>query len=206
MSKKCIVYISLFPFDTECLDIFPAERGREIAECKSAKVRDEKFYGWKLLELAIKEVFAKNISDINLKKVGDKWLCDDFYFSLSHSGNLVAVAVSEESVGIDLEKVDFERFAELKIDKLLTPKEKEKYNSLDANARPKFLNVSWSKKEAIFKKLGGTIFTPNKIDTLSENVFVQEVCSSGENYYVVIAGDVKFVHYNYLGGVSLLGD
>ena len=158
MKNKCVVYVSSFPFNTERLDIFPVEREREIARCKSEKSKAEKFYDWKLLEFAINDLFNKNISEVNLKKVGDKWLCDDFCFSLSHSENVVTVAVSNIGVGVDAEKVDDIRFSQLNVDRILTSKEKDKYLLLSDDARAQFLNIAWSKKESIFKKSNQKIF------------------------------------------------
>ncbi len=72
----------------------------------------------------------------------------DFHFNISHSGELLAVAISRSPVGIDIEK---KREFNPKIAKRFHPQEASYINAKDCDSR--FLEV-WTKKEACLKYFG----------------------------------------------------
>ena len=80
-------------------------------------------------------------------------------FSVSHSGDLVAIAVAEgRAVGIDVERVrdvEEERVA----DRLFAPAEAEALRSLPAAERTSEFFRLWTRKEAYVKALGTGIAT-----------------------------------------------
>ncbi len=95
------------------------------------------------------------------------------YFSLSHSGNFVAFAVSDKEIGIDIEKL---RPAKDNLVKRVCSQ-----NEIDAiycseNPHIKFTEI-WTKKEAYLKALGTGIDRElSSIDTTDKNLkFTTEV-------------------------------
>ena len=117
------------------------------------------------------------------REEGGRWVSDVSCFSLSHSGNLVAVALSKHPVGVDVEKADPERFAAIPPERLYTERELAgaKGNAPDALK-------SWTLKEALYKMEGEGGFVPNKTET--EGVVSRSgtlVCD-GEEYVLTAVG------------------
>lgn len=100
-------YIYLFiykcPFGYKETEILK-ERDDYIKTVNSLE-RNDSYFAWRLLEKAVRRVFRKELNDCNPRKLeSGKWICDGFHFSISHSGGLVAVALSNKNIGIDLQK------------------------------------------------------------------------------------------------------
>ena len=141
------VYLAKIPKNPVLSAVLPVERQIEISFADSKKVKAQKYYVWKLLEHALGKHFP-NISVSSAKKrVDGKWLVDGVYFSLSHTENLVCVAVSEKPVGVDAQKTS--AVTERAVSFVLSDGERGfvEENSLS------FAQV-WTMKEAIFKRDG----------------------------------------------------
>jgi 4'-phosphopantetheinyl transferase len=81
-------------------------------------------------------------------------LVQNGFISLSHSGDLTAVARSDAApVGIDIESIA-RITAHPVADALLHPSEAAEFASLDPAARPRHLAELWTAKEAILKATG----------------------------------------------------
>ena len=181
--SNIFVYASRFPFEVDDEKIFPQARAEEIESCSNADVRLQKFYVWKLLEKALSQSLGLGISELAISRAASgKWECNECFFSLSHSGNFVAVAVSCEPVGIDVEKLNLSRFNSALAEKITTEREK-------GDLSPQTLNVLWTKKEAIFKLLGGKAFLPNNIETADYNTITKIINSGDESYFVTVASE-----------------
>ncbi len=163
--NQCNVYIAKYPFSFK-EDIYCHLRKEEIEKCRNSDVKEQKFYVWKLLEYALFDTFGLEKSILNFqKKNNGKWILDGYFFSLSHSGNIVVVAVSDSPIGVDIQKIkkieDASKFKAV----IFSEKEKSKYR----NVNDEQLMQIWSLKECSFKKSNDSNFAPNhyEIDTLS---------------------------------------
>ena len=184
------VYAAKFPFDVESKEIYPPERANEIESCSNEQVRLSKYYVWKLLESALMRTFGLKIKKVTFtKNQSGKWECGDCCFSLSHSGNLVAVALSRKSVGVDIERKDTARFDEKIAQKILTEREEEEVKQLDENARGAALNLLWTKKEALFKQGGEGAFNPRNVETADGRFLSKEIAAGGERYILTVASE-----------------
>jgi 4'-phosphopantetheinyl transferase len=96
-----------------------------------------------------------NIKEINIYKgeQGKPYLADYAnYFNVSHSGDWVVLAISDQEVGIDIEKirkVDF-RIAE----RYFSEEEKNKLFKLEGDKKTKYFLDLWTLKESYLKLLG----------------------------------------------------
>ena len=192
------IYVSEYPFEVESDSIYPIERQNEIKLCKNKSVAENKFYVWKLLEYAAIKAKELNFCDIKFyKNPNGKWQCDNFEFSLSHSGNIIAVALSDKPVGIDVELKNAARFEKLS-NKILTEAEKEKVLSIPKIKRGEAINKLWTVKEASFKLRGAGAFIPNKIETWGKTFETKTVKSdSGEEYFLtVVSSDLQSTELN----------
>lgn len=195
MNSKSLVhvYVALFPFGIDDKKITPA-RAEEIENCANAEVKLQKFYAWKLLETALSRSFGLNIEELDLKRTENgKWECSACCFSLSHSGNAVAVAVSDGPVGVDIERLDKSRFTLSLAERIATEREMEEMGRKKDFARA--LNGLWTKKEAIFKLLGGRAFLPKAIET-SDYSTVTELFRLDKSYLATVASkDAKTAEF-----------
>ncbi|MGI6264437.1 MAG: lecithin retinol acyltransferase family protein [Acutalibacteraceae bacterium] len=153
-------------------EVYPPERAREIASCGSEQLRQNKRSDWQALFVGLKKSLALAPETLSFEKTGTgKWICDKAAFSLTHSGDWVAAAVSNRPVGVDLEgidaflrrlKTDPDRLAGLR-SKTYTPRERRL-----APATPEDFLWRWIRKEAAFKCAGVGQFRPRRIDADDE--------------------------------------
>lgn len=127
----------------------------------------------RLLTVAGEMLVRKNLSkicgideaEITVKKdENGKPYCniEDFNFSISHSGDFAACVISQNPVGIDIEK---ERDINLKVAlKFCNESELEYING----SIPRFFEI-WTAKEAAYKMFGGAQKEFKKIDTAKLN-------------------------------------
>ena len=144
------VYVAEIPAEGKLGKVYPRSRQEEIKAVKNEKVKREKYYVWKLLEYGLYRSFGKKIKDVNfVKQDTGKWTCDGCEFSLSHSHNVVCVALSRAVVGVDVEKIEPTK-ADI-ADKVLSEKEKAEYALLSCEEKDGFLIRAWARKESLFK-------------------------------------------------------
>ena len=183
--------------------LFPPARVAEIRSCMAEKKRKEKYCAWKILQYALKDAFALDMTKMRVEKLPNgKWIANECCFSLSHAGDLVVVALSKTDVGVDVEK-DTDKILKLN-DKFLTDREKTEFLSLKAEEKKPFLWQKWTQKESIFKayKKGG--FLPRETDTHEYNALTETRELLGEKYYLSVAGEnvenaIWFFVDEYLG-------
>ena len=124
-------------------------RKMRINRLKLEKDKKRSLLGEILLKKLLKE--EKVVAEILSSDNGKPYLSDDsFCVSISHSGEMAAVALSDNAIGIDVEEIR-EITPEL-IKKVCTEKEKE-YIESSEDKNSAFLEV-WTAKEAYFKKQG----------------------------------------------------
>lgn len=171
------VYVRTWPFDVDNENVYPEDRFLEINNCTNEKVKGQKFYAWKLLEQAIEEVYGIKLEDIGVVKEGQKWNADKCQISISHSGNVVAIAVSEQPVGVDIEEENIDRFEKLRARIV------HKDEVLDGVN----LCVLWTMKEAVFKRYNRGVFNPRKINTNTENVVGKVLEINNKKYAISVS-------------------
>ena len=176
------VFCSAIP-EGECnFDVYPEERREEINSVRNGRLKKEKFHAWKLLEMAI-ESLGINFRELDfIKNENGKWVCDKICFSLSHTDRAVAVAVSQNAVGVDIEKVSDR--AQRVAKKVFSQSE------LDACDGDEILYTTklWTQKEAIFKTLDEGVFSPQSIAISEHIVQTLEIEINGEKYVISVAG------------------
>ena len=106
------------------------------------------------LKEKIAEEYNVNIKELvfSVEKKG-KPFCrshNNIHFSISHSGDFIAVAISDKEIGIDIELL--KKPTEKLIDRICCEKEKNNINSNES--KEKTFTEIWTKKEAYLKALG----------------------------------------------------
>lgn len=183
------VYFASLPehLDESKILLLEGSRLKEIEKIKNERVRREKYYVWRLLEYALSDALGFDLSSLAIEKnENGKWVCPsgECYFSISHSRGALCVAVSDISVGVDVEELrapssDILAFAR----KILSSRELSEFSLLEEEEKISFLISKWTQKEAVFKMIGGKTFSA--CDVATDSVFVKT-----EN---VILNETKFV-------------
>ena len=131
--------------------VFPPRRQAQLEETKNENCRRQRYSVWKLLEYGLRRSLGRTMEqlDFSLDDRG-RWSCDQCFFSLSHSGNAVALAISDAPVGVDVE--DLQRSLHPALPgKILTEPEQGEFAALDEGRQNKYLLEKWCCKESCFK-------------------------------------------------------
>ena len=168
-------YLAQIP-SGEIKPVYPDARQAEIENTKNEKVKREKYYVWRLLEYAISDIYGKSITELEFTKLeSGRWSTPFCEFSLSHTDGVVAVAISQAPVGIDVELLK-PSVSEKTAARIMSDGEYGKYQTLTSPEKERFFFEVWTKKEAIFKSLHQQNFIPshdysdNKILTKTEEI------------------------------------
>ncbi|HRR76180.1 MAG TPA: 4'-phosphopantetheinyl transferase superfamily protein [Ruminococcus sp.] len=115
---------------------------------------------------------------------------NDLFFNLSHSGTMAVCAVSDHSVGVDIETEQL--FEDSFIQRIYLPHEAG-YILAQGELRDKTATVMWTVKESIMKFFGtGLSLEPNKI-SLDMNGDISAVCQDFD------ASPLHFTQYSVPG-------
>lgn len=178
------VYTAEIPDILKIGSVFPSERECEIRSVSNERVRKEKYCVWKLLEYALERSLGLKLKKMQLSKTDTgKWIAEECYFSLSHSENAVAVAVSRAPVGVDIERVRATR-GEAFARKILTEAEACEFSTLKEDERDSFILEKWCIKEASFKRSGNPLFEPSKISE-SDSESLSKLVTVGTDSYIL---------------------
>ncbi len=162
---------------------YPEIRAKQIASISNEQLRREKYFAWRLLEYAFRDGRGLEISELefDLSESG-RWSCSSAYFSISHSAGALAVAVSDQPCGIDIEPANG-RWSDSLAKRYMTDGEFAAYSELsDTDRQAGFIKI-WTAKEAIFKSLGLERFAPSYVDT-NAYPYVSDTVRIGDELYV----------------------
>lgn len=172
----------------ECdFTVYPRAREDEIRSVRNDRLKKEKYYAWRLLEAACIS-HGISFTEFDIKKTDNgAWVCDGFYFSLSHTDDAVAVAISDTPVGVDIEIVS-DRAARI-AKKVFSEDELGGAMTLSERERNLYTTRLWTMKESIFKSLSARAFSPQNIVIADHPVKTVDVEINGKDYVASVAGD-----------------
>ncbi len=190
------IYTATIPDrEMDISSIYPIERQKEIESCKDKKVRAEKFCAWQLLSFALFSTFGYDIKDLDIKKDKQgKWTASNCFFSISHSSGVVAVALSNSAVGVDIEAVKEEKQAV--IERVLTDAERKELLGVEADKKALWLTQKWTEKESFFKANQLKNFCPSKIEAERENISSKQMVV-GDKAFVLTVYSKQIDKINY---------
>lgn len=170
------LYIAAVPAG-EMGEVFPPRRQAQLEETKNIPHRRQRYFVWKLLEYGLRQSLGLSMEQVDLS-LGDRgrWSCDACFFSLTHSGDAVAVAISDAPVGVDLERLDRRLHPGLPKN-VLTAAQLQEFAALPENQQKTYLLEKWCEKESLFKwKEAAPSAEPPKPCTGTVSVAEQEYC------------------------------
>ncbi len=161
--------------------ILPKYAKAQLKAITNESVIAEKRAGFGLLSLILKDTGRKaDIKKCTRSSTG-KPIHPDFCFSVSHSGGLVAAAISNAPVGIDLEVRGDSISEERVMEKILSGDESRDTDPL----------LLWTRKEAIFKRSGTeAVFRPGRIDSSKAPTKSVSFTYGGKSYILTVSADV----------------
>lgn len=122
---------------------------------------------------AAKSLIQMGAENLSYEENG-KPVADNCFVSISHSKNMVAVCTSENPVGIDIEKIDYDRDIKKIANRFYHGKELELFNE---NPTYELFFEIWTKKEAYSKISGegvGEVFKGFDVYDLDDYTFETE--------------------------------
>ncbi|MBQ2740108.1 MAG: 4'-phosphopantetheinyl transferase superfamily protein [Clostridia bacterium] len=186
-----------YPLPSE--PIFPPQRQAEIVACASEKARREKYFAWRLLLHAIEDSLGVDPRQLQFtKSEHGKWLCDGVHFSLSHSADLVCVALSSQPVGIDVEPIRPLKTQDFAL-KILSEQELAVYHATKESEQSAYLLRAWTRKESLFKRLNQSGFFSSNPKDLQGFVIEQTLQAGDQLFMLAVAADLPFeaqVHHH----------
>lgn len=185
--------------------LFPLVSESQLVNIKRYVFKEDRirsFIGKRLLDI----VFGSKVGDrLVFTKYGKPLLPGEKNFSISHSGNIVALAVSDNKVGIDIEQclpTDIQAF-------LPYFSENEKYLLNSADDRVKSFFSIWTKKEAILKakSIGINDYMKN-LDTCSQQEYNLIEMNLSDSYICHLAHqhtnyEIKKIDFTMLSNLDL---
>lgn len=180
------VYLALLPCG-ECDEpLYPEERDTLVKSTPNPTVRRERYFVWRLLEVAIRRSLGLELSEIGLRREGERWTSELADVSLSHGGAL-AVAVSGEPVGVDIESLSGDSDTARLAERFFSEAERTEYFAApEEERRAAFLRI-WTAKEAIFKSQRSAAFAPSEVDSGASRVHSRTVRLGEEDFILSVA-------------------
>ena len=193
--NKPFIYLAVYraPFEYPKISLC-RERREYLQNPRTGDAIDSRWI-WRLLSKEFYEVLVTNLNSLHPHRLDTgKWVVDNYFISLSHSGGLFAVAISSHNIGVDIQKD--RNGARVSNDSTWAEGEKEIIKDLKPLYRIWGL---WTRKEALYKFIDPGIEycddTHSKFDTSKYNrffrtweydVFYFSICSDlinkGEDY------------------------
>ena len=171
--------------------VLPTKVQQRLSKKKNKQLFRQSHLAYCLLLKVLREEFSISNSEILFTDTGKPYLENGPYFSISHSGDYIAVAVSSREIGVDIEEIS--DFKESVADKYFSETEREYI--FKGNKNINFFKL-WTAKEAIIKKQGITMKELSKLELIPTfNGFLHEntrvITKTTENYVISVSFDEK---------------
>lgn len=179
-------------FDSTEIEIFLQKCNKSelnyIEKIKNDKKRKQTIIGKMLLDILLKDEYNINYFNTNIKynKNGKPFIDNsNIFFNISHSHDFVACIVSDNEIGIDIEKTKL--LDENIINLFSSNSEKEAILASKKSYNKKFLQL-YSLKEAYLKMNGDIISNINYVNFFYQN---RKWYCSDKNVKLKLINDVK---------------
>ncbi len=162
-------------------------RQAEIESVSNETLKREKYYVWKLFGYAMERSFGIKIADLKFtREVSGRYSTDRGEFSFSHSKNVLAVAVSRNAVGVDIEPMDT-KYTDGMARRIMNDSEYSAFETLQESEKQGCFVKIWTAKEALFKASHNEAFHPSEINTESGGFCSYEKTIDGVKFALSVA-------------------
>lgn len=156
-----------------------------ITRCDRYKVeekRKQSVIGYYLLKQYLLKDFKIELYDVSINEYGKPFI-DEIYFNISHSNNMIAIIISDNPCGIDVEYEDIRCLKLAK--KILNNSELSYFNNLSDDLKLEYVMKKWVSLEAYSKMIGNNLNLKLEIEIKADKVYLK----NDENPYYL----AKFV-------------
>lgn len=176
-----------------CLDIrnktplvkLPKEVISHINKYKNNEFKKISKLGWSFLFKLLKDKYHLNLvkDRVTFNKNGKPYLkSESLFFSLSHSLNLIAIAISSKDIGVDIEKLIPNEISNTLYKRILNKNQIKQY--LKSKNKLDYLTKVWTKKESYIKNKGLSVLNIKSLLNINiNNVKTIEVFDCDNNKY-----------------------
>jgi 4'-phosphopantetheinyl transferase len=173
--------------DLSLYDNIDKNRLEKIKKSSNVLFKKEQLGANLLLNDILENYFFMDITKVEYiyNEYGKPYIKDsNLYFSLSHSNGVIALAVSKEEIGIDIELIkDVKDNLALKV---MNEAEYNIYKGLSKNDKINYFYEVWNSKEAYVKKLGTTLtLNPSNIN-IDTDVILKNINISNSQYMIAL--------------------
>lgn len=175
------IYVAVIPASPEYRPVLPMERQALIDATKNERVKAQRYCAWITLLTGMQNSYSIDAKDAGLMKdTNGKWASSVCELSISHCKTAVAAAVCPHPVGVDIEPAEDARYREALSARIASEAERDMVKSFPTGLG---IAVIWTRKEAAFKRSGGSAFSPIQED--ATNGAIQTVRIRLDRDYVV---------------------
>ena len=185
-----VVYIlnaNSLSIDLSLYDNIDKNRLEKIKKSSNNLFKKEQLGSSLLLNDILENYFFMDTTKIEYiyNEFGKPYIKDsNLYFSLSHSNGVIALAVSKEEIGLDIELIkDVKDNLALKV---MNEAEYNIYKGLSKNDKISYFYEVWTSKEAYVKKLGSALtLNPSNIN-IDSDVILKNINISNSQYMIAL--------------------
>lgn len=179
--------------DLSLYDNIDKLRLKKIKKSSNILLKKEQLGANLLLNDILENYFFMDITKVEYiyNEYGKPYIKDsNLYFSLSHSNGVIALAVSKEEIGLDIELIkDVKDNLALKV---MNEAEYNIYKGLSKNDKISYFYEVWTSKEAYVKKLGTALtLNPSNIN-IDTDVILKNINIS-DNQYMIALTDATYI-------------
>ena len=173
--------------DLSLYDNIDKNRLEKIKKSSNVLFKKEQLGSSILLNDILENYFFMDITKIEYiyNEFGKPYIKDsNLYFSLSHSNGVIALAVSKEEIGLDIELI--KDVKDNLAHKAMNEAEYNIYKGLSKNDKISYFYEVWTSKEAYVKKLGSTLtLNPSNIN-IDTDVILKNINISNSQYMIAL--------------------
>lgn len=162
-------------------------RLEKIKKSKNTLFIKEQLGSHLLLTDVLENTYFQEIDKIEYiyNESGKPYIKDSsLYFSLSHSNGIIALTVSKEEIGLDIELI--KDVKDTLSRRIMNDLEYNTYQSLNKESKKIYFFEVWTSKEAYIKKLGTSItLNPSNI-SIEEDVLLKKINISSNEYMIAL--------------------
>ena len=169
-------------------------RLEKIKKSKNTLFIKEQLGSHLLLTDVLENTYFQEIDKIEYiyNESGKPYIKDSsLYFSLSHSNGIIALTVSKEEIGLDIELI--KDVKDTLSRRIMNDLEYNTYQSLNKESKKIYFFEVWTSKEAYIKKLGTSItLNPSNI-SIEEDVLLKKINISSNEYMIALTNAMSII-------------
>lgn len=173
--------------DLSLYDNIDKNRLEKIKKSSNNLFKKEQLGSSLLLNDILENYFFMDITKVEYiyNEFGKPYIKDsNLYFSLSHSNGVIALAVSKEEIGLDIELI--KDVKDNLAHKVMNEAEYNIYKGLSKNDKISYFYEVWTSKEAYVKKLGSALtLNPSNIN-IDSDVILKNINISNSQYMIAL--------------------